>query len=131
MSRWDLHLKKHFRHLPAAVLSTEHQRTYRPEREKEGATLATVNRELQCIRRSHRLALDHEPQPKVSRVPRFLILHEDKARKEFFTLEEYHRIQTAASSHSLWMRVLVDLAYNWGWRRNELLGLHLSCQRGG
>lgn len=124
--RWRLHLAKHFEHLSAAALSADHQRKYRTARLEEKAANATINRELQVIRRAYRLAAKHEPRPKVTRVPNFLIVKEDNARKEFFTMEQLKKLQSAASMEGLWARVLVDMAYSLGWRRGELLGLSVK-----
>jgi integrase len=123
-SRWNLHLKKTFEHVPAHALSTSLMRTYRAARIKAGAAQATINRELQCLRKAYRLAAESEP-PKVSRVPKFLILREDNARQRSFTAEELERLLKAASREGLWARVLLELAYILGWRRGELLKLRV------
>jgi integrase len=121
-TRWRLHLAKTFDSMPAVNLTTETQRAYRLAR--KDAAPATINRELQIIRRAFRLASENEP-PKVARVPKFLIHREENARKEFFTREEVDRVRAAASKEGLWARVMIEIAYTLGWRRGEILSLRV------
>jgi len=124
-TRWDLHLKTTFDCIPTHALTTTMQRDYRAKRTKAGAADATVDRELQFIRKAYRLAAEHEP-PKVGKVPRFVIINPDNARKKFYTDEQRDKVFTAAGKESLAARVFVELAYTLGWRRGELLGLRVS-----
>jgi hypothetical protein len=98
-ARWRLHLQEKFEHVPAHRLTTTMLREYKGERfaEKDKPAVATVNRELQVIRRAFRLAANHEP-PKVSRVPKFELETENNAVLEFFTAGQMEKIRTAASA---------------------------------
>src|SRR5438094_2042511 len=71
-SRWTLHLAPFFAQAKASDLGTAQLRAYRVERTAAGAADATVNRELQVLRKAYRLAAEAEP-PKVRRVPKFAL----------------------------------------------------------
>jgi integrase len=126
-ARWRLHLKATFDHVPAFRLTTTMLREYKATRfaEEDKPAVATVNRELQVIRRAFKLAADHEP-PKVARVPKFELESENNAVLEFFTSEQMDKIRAAASAEGQEWRALIELAYALGWRRGELLGLRVD-----
>jgi integrase len=121
---WNLHLKSHFGHVRAEALGTNHQREYREKRLSEDAAPATINREIQYLRRAYKIALRAEPA-KVTRVPRFEITSEDNARKVFLDEVTMDKMRTAASSLGLWQRVAVEIAFTYGWRRSELFFLRV------
>jgi hypothetical protein len=52
--------------------------------EEDKPAIATVNRELQVLRRAYKLAAASDP-PKVGRIPVFKLDREKNARLEFFT----------------------------------------------
>jgi len=126
-ARWELHLKSTFEHIPAFALTTSMLNQYKASRfaEDDKPAVATVNRELQVIRRAYKLAAASDP-PKVGRVPIFKLDKEDNARLEFFTPEQVDTIRAAASAEGHEYRAFVELAYALGWRRGELLGLRVS-----
>src|SRR5262249_38954936 len=95
---------------------------------KEGAANATINRELQILRRGFRLGWEHEP-PLVKRVPKFKITKEDNARQGFVSTTQLEAIKDAALKEGLAYRVLVEMAHMLGWRKGELLNLHVSNVR--
>jgi integrase len=123
--RWSLHLKATFEHVPAHSLTTTMLSEYKAKRlaEEDKPAVATVQRELQMLRRAFNLAAESEP-PKVARVPKFRFTDEQEfAVKEFFTPEQVDKLRIAADAEGLEWRALVELAYALGWRRGELLGL--------
>jgi integrase len=126
-SRWKLHLQSTFEHVPAPALSTSHLRKYKADRlaEKDKPARATVNRELQILRRAYKLAAKHEP-PKVAKVPLFDLDREDNARKNFFTVDQVDVLRQAASKEGPEWRCLIEFANGLGWRRGELIGLRVS-----
>lgn len=126
-SRWDLHLKKFFGELKASELATDHLRAYRAQRTKDGAAFATINRELQILRKAYKLAAESEP-PKVARIPKFKgsIGKEKNARKVFIDLATAQKLRAAAAKEGLWVRVFLELALTLGWRKSELEGLKVE-----
>jgi integrase len=113
-----------FGSLSASELTTDQAQQYRIKRTREGAMPATINREMHIIRRAYKIALRNTP-PKVTAVPYLGFVHEDNARKSFITAEQLEKIKTAANHHSLWARTLVEMAYIFGWRLSEMLGLRV------
>ena len=102
----------------AVDLTPELLDKYRAQRVAEGARQATVNRELQTLRRAcHK-----------GRVPviQFELPAERNARQRFYSADEAARLRTAARQHSLEMTTFIDMALVYGWRRGELLGLRVS-----
>jgi integrase len=125
-ARWELHLKASFDHVPAFALTTTMLNQYKAKRfaEEDKPAVATVNRELQVLRRAYKFAAECDP-PKVGRIPVFKLEEEKNARLEFFTPEQVDKIRAAASAEGIEWRALVELAYALGWRRGELLGLRV------
>jgi integrase len=123
--RWRNHLSASFAMMKAASLGTSALQSYRAKRMDEGASVASVNREVQVLRKAFKLAYEHEP-PKVKRVPKFTIVKEENARQGFVTVEQFQAIRAAALREGPEFLVLVELAHWLGWRRSELLGLHVA-----
>lgn len=101
---------------PARLITEDRVTAYVAARLKAGAAAATVNRELQCLRRMFRLAV------KVKRLqlaPEIELLQERNARKGFLEDEQLRSILLKLPDR--W-RVLVRVAHVTGWRvRSELL----------
>ena len=121
---WTNHLEAFFGKLRAVEMTTELQRKYRAARAKEGAKVATVNREIQYMRRAYRVAYEQDP-PKVKRLPKFLMLKENNTRKGFVTVPQMAALKQAAANFSMEWRVMLELAHWLGWRRGELLNLRV------
>ena len=51
------------------------------------------------------------------------MLKEDNARKGFVEDADFSRLTSEASD--LWMRIFLEIAYSYGWRKSEILGLHV------
>jgi integrase len=69
-----------------------------------------------------RLATQSTP-PKVSRVPHIPMLKENNARTGFVEDGDYEKL--VANASELWLRTFLELAYSYGWRHGELLGLRV------
>lgn len=125
-ARWELHLRASFDHVPAFALTTTMLNQYKANRfaQEDKPAVATVNRELQVLRRAYKLAATCDP-PKVGRIPVFKLDREKNARLEFFTSEQMDKIRAAASIEGIEWRTLIELAYALGWRRGELLSLRV------
>jgi integrase len=119
---WKANLLPNLGDIPADTLTTTLQRSYRDKRTSQGAAPASVNRELQILRRAYKLALQHEP-PLIKRAPYFVMATVDNARKVFIDLETLQRLRQAAEKHSPQMRCAVEIAYTYGWRRNEIVSV--------
>ena len=121
---WRLHLKAFFEHLRADKIGTQDFRTYQTQRLSEGAKNATINRELQLIGAAFKAAFYHEP-PKVQRIPKIEWLPEDNARRVFIEADDCLKLKTAASQRSIQARVAIEIAFTYGWRRGEIVGLQV------
>jgi len=126
-SRWEKHLKRFFAGIKASELGTAHLRDYRVKRTQEKAAFATVNRELQVIRKAYKLAAESEP-PKVLRIPKFkgAIGKEKNARKVFIDPAVAQKLKEAAAKEGLWARAFLEMAFTLGWRRSELQDLKVG-----
>ncbi len=121
--RWK-HLKPFFAGLRAANVTTEAVEKYKRERRKDGAAPATVNRELATLRRAFNYGKRSTP-PKVFSVPYIQMFRENNARQGFIEEAEFARMTAEARLDGLWMRTFLEVAYSYGWRRGELLGLRV------
>jgi len=122
-TRWRLHLKPFFGSIPATELDSRLLARYIDSRREEHASNATINRELACLKRMVRLAYLSTP-PRVESVPHFPHLKETNVRQGFVTAEQYARL--VAHCPDLWLRAMLETAYNYGWRVSELLNLRVG-----
>jgi len=91
-------------------------------RARNGATKATVNRELAALKRMLNLGVKQTP-PKVDRVPHIPMLKENNTRKGFFEHGEFLALREALPDH---LRGVVTFAYKTGWRVSEINSLTWS-----
>jgi integrase len=119
--RWK-HLNPTFGSAKAAEVTTDDIRHYIRGRQEQKAADATINRELATLRRMFRLAMQSTP-PKVSRVPHMPMLKENNVRRGF--VEDADFAKLAANANELWLRLFLELAFTYGWRKGELLGLRV------
>jgi len=119
--RWR-HLSPVFAFVFAAKLTTDSITRYARLRQEEGATNATINRELATLRRALNLGRRSTP-PKVREVPYIPMLKEDNVRRGFVEDGEFSRL--TAEARELWLRAFLEVAFTYGWRRGELLGLRV------
>jgi len=122
-ARWRLHLKPFLGSLPAAQLDSRLLERYVDRRQEEHASNATINRELACLKRMYRLAYQASPQ-RVPSVPHFPHVKENNVRQGFVTPEQFARL--VAHCPDLWLRAMLETAYNYGWRVSELLNLRVG-----
>ena len=114
--RWTIHLKPFFGNLTTGAVDKDLINSYRDSRLAQGAAGASINRETAMLKRMYRLAA--EKLPKLPAFPE--ALPEDK-RTGFLEDEEFCII--AANASELWLRAFLQIAYDLGWRRSEILGL--------
>jgi integrase len=126
--RWHLHLEKVFASIPADALSTQQVNSYVTQRLAEKDALgrrpanATINRELSVIKRCFRLAVK-EGILKLANIPYVAMLRERNTRRGFLKDEQYADLARETGKIGLWMRTLFEMAFSYGWRKSELLGL--------
>jgi integrase len=116
------HLEPVFVGVLAANLTTDAITRYIRKRREEGAASATINRELAAVRGAMRFGQRSTP-PKVRTVPHIPMLRENNVRLGFVEHIEYQTL--TAQPMELWLRTLLELAYTYGWRKGELLGLRV------
>jgi integrase len=114
------HIRSHFGDRARVVdLTTDTIRKYTLARQGQGASNATVNRELAALRRALTLGSRSTP-PKVDRVPYVQMLREDNARQGFLEPGDFSRLVELLPEY---LRGLVTFAYRSGWRKSEITGL--------
>jgi integrase len=121
---WRCHLEPFFGGKLAERVSSDNIEDYIDHRKREKASTSTINRELTILKAMFRRGMLSDP-PKVNRVPRFPTkLREPNPRAGFVTDDQYHALQ--AKIPYAWLRALLAVAYNFGFRRGELVGLRVS-----
>ncbi len=119
-ARWRLHLQPFFGQIKAIHLGSALLAQYIDQRQQDGASNASINREMACLRRMYRLGYLASP-PRVIRIPHIPQLREDNVRQGFINAEQYSNL--VSHCPELWLRALLETAYNYGWRVSELLAL--------
>jgi integrase len=122
-TNWDRHLEAHFGVLRASEVTSDVITAYIAKRQTEGAANATINRELACLRRAFYLGYEATPR-KVSFVPHFEHLDENPPRKGFVDDAQYERL--VKQNPPLWLRTMLALGYNFGFRKGELLKMRVG-----
>ena len=85
------HLREYFgKDCKAREVTTARLRAYRVHRKEQGASIATVNRELSVLRRGFKLATDQ-----VGAIPVFPMIKENNARAGFFEPDQLKKIEAA------------------------------------
>jgi integrase len=123
--RWRLHLKPFFTKRRAGDVTTDMIRRYIAERVEAEAEPATINRELAVLKRAFNLAMESTP-PKVRIVPYIPMFDEKNVRKGFLKDEEYAKLADECGKEGLWLRAMLAVAYNYGWRAGEVVGLRVE-----
>lgn len=119
---WRVHLEPFFGGRVASRVTTDEIEGYRDERLAAEVKPSTVNREVTVLRAIFGHAAKYG---KLSRMPRFPDkLAEPNPRTGFLTHEQYEELQKACK-HA-WLKALMAVAYNFGFRKSELLGLRVS-----
>jgi integrase len=116
-------LEPFFGRLRASDVGTGHvQRYIESRRDKDGASAASINRELALLRRAFNLGLRTQP-PKVRTVPYFTMLKEPKPRRGFLKPGEHDALAQACSDvGGLWLRSIFEVAITFGFRLHEMVG---------
>jgi integrase len=120
--RWE-HLQPVFAHLRVDLVNSALIEGYKKQRRNEGAALATVQRELATLRRMFRYGLQTGT---VHNVPHFGLVKENNVRRGYVDQPVYERMAVEAAKEGLWLRALLETAYTYGWRKGELIGLHVE-----
>ena len=119
---WN-HLAPMFEKMRVEDVSTDSVERYIEMRRGEGVQNATINRETALLRAMFNHATRVTPRM-VDRVPAFpKRLPEPPARKGF--IEDKAYVTLASNAKDLWLRALVAAAYNFGFRKGELLNLQV------
>ncbi len=117
--RIEQHLKPFFGGLRAVDITTDHIYAYGVRRQEQGASNASINRELAALKRMFNLAARMTP-PKVARVPYIPMLKESNVRKGFFDHEEYLALRRELPNH---VKPILTFGYFTGARVGEILAL--------
>ncbi len=112
------HLLPFFGQTAANELGTDDLNRYVDKRRDDGASNATINREMAALRRIFNIARASTP-PKVRTVPVFPHLTENAPRQGFVEDEEYGRLVKHADE--VWLKAILAAAYTFGFRKSELL----------
>lgn len=122
------HLKRFFEANPVPNITTPRINHYIESRLAEGASHASINRELSALKRMLNLGAQQTP-PMVDRVPHIPMLKENNARKGFFEHYDFLALRDNLPEH---LRGFVTFAYRTGWRLTEIATLTWSqVDRGG
>jgi len=113
------HLRKEFSGMQAVQISTSIIKLYVANRQKDGVSNATINRELAAIKRAFNLGVRCTPS-KVAQVPYIPMLKENNVRKGFIEHEDYVALKEALPDY---FKPILTFGYLSGWRRSEILGL--------
>jgi len=123
--RWKQHMQPFFTRMKADDLNTDMVQRYCAKREAEGVCGPTINRELAILKRAYYLALRRTPA-KVRSCPVIPMYAENDARTGFLEEADYIQLRQECSKvEGLWLRTLVTVAYNFAWRKGELLNLRV------
>ena len=107
----------------AERVNSDHLQSYNRERLDAKAATSTMNHELKVFKTMFNHGAKADP-PKVFRVPRFPArLRQPNPRSGFVKGERYAAQQ--AKGKYVWLRAVLAVAYNFGLRKGELLGLRV------
>src|SRR5579883_2403884 len=120
--RLKAHLRPFFGGLKAATVGTRQISTYVAKRKREKAKNATINRELEHLRRAFKLGFEAEPQL-VLRPLKFHKLPEDNVREGLLEHSQYLTLRAGLPEP---YKTLFVCGYHLGTRLGELLKLKWS-----
>jgi integrase len=126
--RVRLHLEPYFRGMRLTRITPTTVRPYVTQRQAEGASPATINREVAILKRGLQLAWRAELIPAIPYLPK---LKERNARQGFFEEHAFRAVLQLLPAHH---RPAAQFAYVTGWRmRSEVLTRqwrHIDFERG-
>lgn len=120
--RTDKHLRPRFGKVKAIQFGTLQVKRYISDRRLDGASDATINRELAILQRGFSLATQCDP-PLITRAPHITKLAVDNARFGFIENAQYLKLREALPDH---LKCLLVVGYNVGMRLGELRKLEWS-----
>jgi integrase len=115
--RWK-HLKPFFGNIQATAVNKDMINTYIDARLLAGASNASINRELACLKRAFSLAKERILPPAWPAK-----LKEANIRLGFVEDQQFAKLVEHAPE--LWLRTFLEIAYNLGWRKSEILNLRV------
>ncbi len=116
-------LLKSFSGMSLKDISSWHVEKYKSKRLKEGMKVATVNRELACLKHIYSKALEWN-KTKENPVKKVKLFKENNARVRFLSKDEMEAFLTACKeSASPYLYNVVIMALNTGMRREEIFSL--------
>ncbi len=113
------HLKGFFENMRATNITTSKINDFIAARLEEGASNATINRDLSALKRMFHLGMQYTP-PKVQMVPYITKLSENNVRKGFLEHAEYMALLKTLPEY---LRGIVILGYKRGLRKGEIMNL--------
>jgi integrase len=116
-ARWKKHLAPVFGDRKAALVTAADLTEYQAARIDAKARHATVNRELQLLRRAFRLGYEARPRL-VPDVPKFPPRMVERPRQGFIEDEIFEKLHAAIAEPGV--RAMVLVAYRLGFRKSEL-----------
>src|ERR1700722_6702041 len=114
------HLQPFFGDMRASEISTAKVEEYKQQRKREGASNASINRELALLRRAFRIAIE---AGNLNSTPKFRMLEENNARGGFFEQDEFRRVHAALPEY---LKLPISFLYLSGWRVDEMRNLRWS-----
>jgi len=121
-NRIKAHLGPKLGGLMLADLKTPQVKAYISSRKREGAAVATINRELSVLRRGLKLAMEQEP-PWALWVPTIKAMVEDNARTGFLEHGKYEDLRRALPVE---IQLPLVIGYHTGLRRGTIVDLRLD-----
>jgi hypothetical protein len=118
--RWNKHVAPVFGDRKASLVTAQDLMKYQTARLEAGARYATINRELQLLRRAYRLGFESRPRL-VSDIPVFPKKLAESPRTGFIEDNAFAKLLAAFTEPGL--RALVLVAFRLGFRKSELQNL--------
>jgi len=115
-------LKSEIGSVPAPSLTSERVEAYIRKLQNRGLKNATINRDLETLRRAFRLAARRRPPLVTSELP-IELLPQNNERNVDLTLAEYHAVLEYLENRDPAIRLLTVLAYHTGWRAEPIKSL--------
>jgi integrase len=110
-------LRNHFGDWRAVAITFRAIETYITTRREDEKSNATINRELELLRRALRLAHDRQLLPSI---PKVRVLPENNTRQGFF---ERPDLEAVVSALPAYLQDFTRFAYLTGWRKGEIISL--------